>query len=119
MERGTRKPGRWVGIATGLLVWLVIPFSVSAALDPTDPHKFFTNVASRLLKSELNLELTRIQVWPTNQYTPAVHRLLQISANLLDATTNRFNTNYPFFLQCFARCFNGMAMRFTSTVTWK
>jgi hypothetical protein len=53
------------------------------------PLGFFTNVASRLLRSEMNLDLNQIQIWPTNQYTPAVHRLLQVSANLYDATTNR------------------------------
>jgi hypothetical protein len=53
------------------------------------PIGFFTNVASRLLKTQMNLDLTNIQIWPTNQYTPAVHRLLQVSANLYDATTNR------------------------------
>jgi hypothetical protein len=59
------------------------------------PMGFFTNLASRLLQSELNLNLTRIQIWPTNQYTPAVHRLLQVTANIYDATTNRFNDGYP------------------------
>jgi hypothetical protein len=54
------------------------------------PADFFTNVASRLLSSELNLDLTRIQIYPTNQYTPAVHRLLQVAANVYDAMTNRY-----------------------------
>ena len=43
----------------------------------------------------MNLDLTHIQVYPTNQYTPAVHRLLQVAANLYDATTNRLNDDYP------------------------
>jgi hypothetical protein len=53
---------------------------------------FFTNVASRVLSSELNLNLTQIEVYPTNQYTPAVHRLLQVTANIYDATTTNY---YP------------------------
>ncbi|HVV71764.1 MAG TPA: hypothetical protein VHI52_09740, partial [Verrucomicrobiae bacterium] len=62
----------------------------AASLIPAGPPAaFFTNVASKLLRSELNLDLNQIQVYPTNQYTPAVHRLLQVAANLYDATTNR------------------------------
>ena len=57
-----------------------------------NPVVFFTNVASRLLSSEVNLDLTRIQIYPTNQYTPAVHRLLQVAANVFDATSTNF---YP------------------------
>lgn len=53
------------------------------------PIGFFTNVAARLLSSELNLNLNRLQIYPTNQYTPAANRLLQVSANLYDCTTNR------------------------------
>ncbi|MGH7866395.1 MAG: hypothetical protein ACREP9_01915, partial [Candidatus Dormibacteraceae bacterium] len=56
---------------------------------PYPPVPFFTNVAGRLLKSQLHLDLNQIQVYPTNQYTPAVHRLLQVAANLYDSTTNR------------------------------
>ncbi|MGA3141539.1 MAG: hypothetical protein ABSF10_00645 [Verrucomicrobiota bacterium] len=61
-------------------------------LNTGSPVSFFTNVASRLLSSELNLNLTGIQVYPTNQYTPAVHRLLQVTANVFDASTTNF---YP------------------------
>ena len=42
-----------------------------------------------MLQSELGLRLNQIQIYPTNQYTPAVHRLLQVAANLWDAKTNR------------------------------
>jgi hypothetical protein len=63
------------------------------------PTDFFTNVATRLLKDRLNLDLSQIQIYPNNQYTPAVHRLLQVTANLYDCTTNRIfgaATNYPY-----------------------
>jgi hypothetical protein len=67
---------------------------------------FFTNVASRLLLSELNLDLTRIQIYPTNQYTPAVHRLLQVTANVYDATTTNL---YPsVFRPLFSRDADGL-----------
>ncbi len=61
-------------------------------LDTGNPVGSFTNVASHLLASELNVNLSRIQIYPTNQYTPAVHRLLQVAANVYDATTTNY---YP------------------------
>ena len=60
------------------------------------PEVFFTNAADRLLRDPAlhpyayaGLSITNIPVWPlyTNYYTPAVHRLLQVAANLYDATT--------------------------------
>ncbi len=60
--------------------------------DTSTPVSFFTNVAGRLLSSELNVNLSRMEVYPTNQYTPSVHRLLQVTANLLDAQNTNF---YP------------------------
>src|SRR5262249_29876743 len=78
---------------------------------PWNGEQFFTNTAVRLLAnagysvgtsarnapwSPTNI-LTfdgvstnfSVQVWPTNFYTPSVHRLLQLAANIYDATTNR------------------------------
>jgi hypothetical protein len=75
---------------------LLLCASRGAAATPVtfdSPVAFFTNVANRLLQSELDLSLNRIQIYPTNQYTPAVHRLLQFTANLYDASTNRTFTN--------------------------
>ena len=77
----------------------------NAQLSTADPLGFFTNLSSRLLQSELGLSLDRIQIYPTNQYTPAVHRLLQVTANILDATTNRFNTNHPYLPSVFRPLF--------------
>ncbi len=57
-----------------------------------DPNVFFNTVAARLLSSELNMDLSAIPIYPTNQYTPAVHRLLQVTANILDCTTTNY---YP------------------------
>ncbi len=67
------------------------------------PVQFFTNAATRLLANAgytvgigpTNLVYTNalngslrlhIQIWPTNFYTPSVHRLLQLAANIHDAT---------------------------------
>lgn len=66
--------------------------SASLPISTACPLNFFTNVASRLLSSQLNVNLTCIPIYPTNQYTPAVHRLLQVTANIYDATTTNF---YP------------------------
>ncbi len=54
------------------------------------PIAFFTNAADRILRSQFNLSVTNIPVYPmTNrQYNAAVHRLLQVAANIFDATTN-------------------------------
>jgi len=69
---------------------LVVP--ASAALSTDSPVHFFTKVASRLLHSDLGIDLQRIPVYPTNHYTPSVHRLLQVTANLYDSTTTNW---YP------------------------
>lgn len=76
-----------------------------SGLNTESPLGFFTNLAARLLQTELNLELTHIQVHPTNQYTPAVHRLLQVTANLHDATTNRYNLSPPYLPSVFRPIF--------------
>ena len=78
----------------GLLISTVIT-NAAPILDLNNPAGFFTNVASRLLSTELNVNLTRIEIYPTNQYTPAVHRLLQVSANIYDAATNRYYDPVP------------------------
>lgn len=68
----------------------------AAHLVDWEPLAFFTNVASRMLRSQAFIGsdsrligLTNIRVWPTNDYDGAVHRILQVAANLYDAV----NTN--------------------------
>ena len=61
----------------------------------TDPLQFFTNAAAAMFR-DYNLRdsagnlitVTNIPLYPTNYYTPAVHRILQLAANIYDATTN-------------------------------
>src|SRR6266545_6163939 len=96
---------RLLGHITLLALGFIVSAHAGPKLDTKDPLGFFTNLASRLLQSELNLSLTRIQIYPTNQYTPAVHRLLQVTANILDTTTNRFGTNYPYLPSVFRPLF--------------
>src|SRR5512133_3716108 len=60
-----------------------------------DPTSFFTTVGSRLLSAEMGANLARIQIFPINQYSPQLHRLLQLTANLYECTTNPATTDYP------------------------
>jgi hypothetical protein len=63
---------------------------------------FFRVVADRLLRDQMRWErangftnlpddiaCTNIAIYPTNYYTPALHRLLQMAVNIYDATSNR------------------------------
>jgi hypothetical protein len=62
-----------------------------AALPWDAPEAFFAQVADGLLAQQLGVRLTNIQIAPANQYDAAVHRLLQVTANVFDATsTNAF-----------------------------
>jgi hypothetical protein len=62
--------------------------------DPTDATGFFTTVADKLLRSTFNFGITNIPVQTNGVfcYTPAVQRLLQLTANLRDAANTNF---YP------------------------
>jgi hypothetical protein len=91
-QKSGQPPGRgWLKLLLCVCGTMFATGVMTAApiLDTGNPLCFFTNVASRLLATELNVNLTRIQIYPMNQYTPAVQRLLQVAANLYDATTNQ------------------------------
>ena len=63
-------------------------------LNTDDPLGFFTTVADKMLRNTFNFGVTNIPV-ETNGvfvYSPAVQRLLQLSANIYDAATTNF---YP------------------------
>jgi len=109
------------------------------------PVQFFTNAVIRLMVdagytvgpgytvrntySTSNLLVTnfvggvwvtnlQIPIWPTNYYTPSLHRLFQLAANLYDATTNRgtdprdlsppnsYPNTYPYLPTVFRPLFN-------------
>jgi hypothetical protein len=80
---------------------------------------FFTNAAARLLAGAgFTFGITNIQLYPTNCYTPSVHRLLQLAANMFDATTNRLygsGTNNPGMPSVFRPIF-GKSISGTETV---
>jgi hypothetical protein len=104
------------------LLVLIPARPIVAQIATPDPVNFFTNLSSRLLQKELGLPLTQIQIHPTNQYTPAVHRLLQVTANLWESTTDepeglptvfcpRFHvTNGIVFLSSYALVTNDAAL---------
>ena len=105
--------------AARCLLWIALCWLTFARIDAQSaplvtaesPIGFFTNVASRLLQSQLGVSLNHIQLYPTNQYTPSVHRLLQVTANLYDATTNRTVTGYPYLPSVFRPVFAGQTGR--------
>jgi hypothetical protein len=66
----------------------------SAQLPTTNAVNFFTNLSTRLLQQEFGFGLEQVQISPTNGYTPAVHRLFQVTANLWETTTDPTN-NLP------------------------
>ncbi len=87
---------------------------------PWIPEQFFTNAAVRLLANAgysagsglTNLLFVdnrgvtnlQVQIWPKNLYTPSVHRLLQLAANLYDAANIR-TFNVPFATNGFPSVF--------------
>jgi hypothetical protein len=86
----------------------IVP-DLATNMKPWIPEQFFTNAVVRLLTNTfidpiatnpayitnyvVNNHL-QIMIWPTNHYTPAVHRLLQLAANIYDATTNIGSQNF-------------------------
>ena len=88
-----------------------LELSAAPLLDTSSPITFFTNAANLFLQtSGYNFTVSNIPIYPTNAYTPAVHRLLQFAANLYDASTNRAfddgtSPNGPFFPSVFRPIF--------------
>ena len=105
---GARPNAGWGFYATNFVGWT--------------PVAFFTNAADAILKTYYPqnvrgiplVSVTNIALWPTNYYVPAVHRSLQVAANLFDATTNATQTPYPYlphaYRPIFERKFGGVAI---------
>ena len=76
----------------------IVP-NLATNFTPWQPVQFFTNAAARMLADagygtnivEVvgGVARVHIQIYPTNYYTPSVHRYLQLAANIYDASTNR------------------------------
>jgi hypothetical protein len=116
----------WANIRNGK----VVP-GMETNLLPWTPIEFFTNAADRMFRQlgllDMNSNLITVtnipiyenpvpfgQVSSVNYYTPSVQRILQLAANIYDATTNRIlpgsPVNYPsVFRPAFRSSLNGVA----------
>ena len=103
---------------------VVVPDAQTNFVAWTNGLQFFTNAADRLLRATFtdtnanrlvfgvaaNISLTNIPVLVSNKfvYTPAVHRILQVTANIWDSTTNRLQRgafDYPYLPSVFRPVF--------------
>jgi hypothetical protein len=90
------------------LVTQFVPWTINdPALGGNQRLNFFTNAVDRMLDQLYGATLRDgIQVYPTNNYNAAVHRVLQVAANILDASTNRVDlSEEPFFPSVFRPLF--------------
>jgi hypothetical protein len=90
-----------------VLLALLLPAAAHAVpgFDTSSPVNYFSSVANKFFGAtpalaQAGLSITNIPVYPTNCYTPSVHRLLQLAANIYDASTNKTSAppldfNYP------------------------
>ncbi|MEK7685357.1 MAG: hypothetical protein AAB466_08045, partial [Verrucomicrobiota bacterium] len=112
-------------ISTNLFGWQATNFFLRAAdgLLKVSTNLFtdrlgnpFVFIGDTFVRS--NISVTNIQIYynpsagvpgyfnTNNEYTASIHRLLQVAANIYDATTNRGNS-YPFFPSVFRPVFAG------------
>jgi hypothetical protein len=90
-------------VVCGLLLAMLASAWGRVVPDTGDPLGFFTTVADKMLRSTFPFGVTNIPVCSNGVYvyTPAVQRLLQLSANIYDAAnTNAFPVVFrPLFAQ--------------------
>jgi hypothetical protein len=93
LRSGLRGKARCFGVFL-LLLPALFNAQGRAVPDAGDPLGFFTVVADKMLRSTFPFGVTNIPVCSNGVYvyTPAVQRLLQLSANILDAANTNF---YP------------------------
>jgi hypothetical protein len=93
----------------GLVVLSLAGLNLSGRTPPdaSDPVGFFSSIADKMLCSTFSFGVTNIPVYVNGQfvYSPAVNRLLQLAANIYDAS----NTNFfpSVFRPCFSRDVDG------------
>ncbi|HXC99678.1 MAG TPA: hypothetical protein VN048_10080 [Verrucomicrobiae bacterium] len=85
------KAKRFSTCKGGFLAVLLLAGNLCAAagFDTSSPLNYFSSVADKFLRARAGLSVTNIPIYPTNCYTPSVHRLLQLAANIYDASTNK------------------------------
>jgi hypothetical protein len=115
-------------MATNFISWQAAQFFTNAAMrlladagyTVGDPN-YATNLLVRNYVNGVLVTNLQIPIWPTNFYTPSVHRLLQLAANMYDATTNRvdFNPNppYPHLPTVFLPMFKSASIRTGNATT--
>ena len=86
------KHVRLLAVSAIALFAMRAPLLGQISLPPITPGIIFTAIADRLLEQQLDLPLMQIQIAPTNQYSSAVHRIFQVTANVYDATSTNL---YP------------------------
>jgi hypothetical protein len=76
--------------ATNFLGWHAVDFFTNAAIRLLANAGYTTGVGTtNILRNNGGPTGIHVQIYPTNLYSPAVHRLLQLAANIYDASTNR------------------------------
>ena len=82
------------GCFLGLIVLLLASLNLSGRTPPdvNDPVGFFSSVADKMLRSTFSFGVTNIPVCSNGVfvYSPAVQRILQLSANVYDASNTNF-----------------------------
>jgi len=103
------------GMETNLIAWTPLDFFTNAAdamFRQLDMHDFNGNLIT-VTNIPFYGDPAIFGTTNINYYTPAVHRILQLAANMYDATTNRFfgngPTNYPSVFRPVFRSANGVA----------
>jgi len=104
------------GMETNLLGWTAMDFftnSAAAMFRQLDLRDFNGNLVT-ITNIPIYEDPVITGVTNLNYYTPAVHRILQLAANMFDATTNRFfnsvgPTNYPTVFRPVFRSQGGVA----------
>jgi hypothetical protein len=104
--------------ATNFIPWQAAQFFNNAAIrlladagytvgGPSSTSNFL--VLNNAFGTSIPITNLHIPIWPTNYYTPSVHRLLQLAANMYDATTNRTDlTAYPYLPTVFQPVFKSI-----------
>lgn len=85
-----------------VLLWATVPVSaqVPSWVHSTNAVEFFTNLSTRLLRAQdYPFDAGNIPVYTNGAFafSPDVHRVLQVAANLYDASTNRADRGGPDF----------------------
>jgi hypothetical protein len=115
--RNVDQYGRVVpNMVTNFIAWQPTNFFVNAAIRllvdagytvaSTNNPNSISNVLAATYNNGVLVTNLHIPIWPTNFYTPSVHRLLQLAANIYDATTNRTDLSvYPYLPTVFRPLF--------------